>query len=119
MSIKNFAGSQRNWIRVGLCKIRIKGVFIWQQPPPSRNQGRGWTLLGGRRIATDLIGKHQEDITIFNKLGGLFYFDQERSIPARTSPKHDRMTPEILDETLEDEDRLVPFWANINNTSSI
>ena len=92
-----------------------EGRVTWQQPPPSwnRDRGKGWTLLGGRRIAADLIGKHQEDVTIFNKLGGLFYFDQERSIPARTSPKHDRITPEILDEALEDEEGLVPFWANI------
>lgn len=89
------------------------GSIIWQQPPPPRNQGRGWTLLGGRRIATDLIGKHQENITVFNKLGGLFYFDQERSIPVRTSPKHDRITPEILNESLKDENRPVPFWGNI------
>lgn len=86
-----------------------QGRIIWQQPPPFWNQGRGWTLLGGRRIATDLIGKHQEDITILNKLGGLFYFDQELNIPVRTSPKHDRITPEILDESLEDEDRPIPF----------
>ena len=90
-----------------------EGRVTWQQPPPSWNRDRRWTLLGGRHIATDLIGKHQEDVTIFNKLGGLFYFDQERSIPARTSPKHDRITPEILDEALEDEEGLVPFWANI------
>lgn len=91
-----------------------KGRVTWRQPESwNQGRGRGWTLLRGRRIATDLIGKHQEDITIFNKIGGLFYFDQERSIPARISPKHNQITPEILDETLADEDRLVPFWANI------
>ena len=64
---------------------RNEGRVTWLQPlPPNWRRGRGWTLLRGRRIATDLIGKHQENITIFNKLGGLFYFDQERSIPART-----------------------------------
>ena len=72
---------------------RNEGYVTWRQPPSrNRRRGTGWTLLGGRRTATDLIGKHQEDITIFNKLGGLFYFDQERSIPARISPKHDRIT---------------------------
>ena len=99
-----------NWIVLN----RNQGYFTWCQPlPPNSRRGKGWTLLRGRRIATDLVSKHQEDITIFNKLGGLFYFDQERSIPARTSPKHDRITPEILDGIPEDEEGLVPFWANI------
>lgn len=99
-----------NWIVLN----RNEGYVTWRQPlPPNWQRGKGWTLLRGRRIASELIGRHQEDITIFNKLGGLFYFDQERSIPARTSPKHDRITPEILDEASADEEELVPFWANI------
>ena len=85
---------------------------------PSWNRDRGWTLLRGRRIAADL-GKHQEDVTIFNKLGGLFYFDQERSIPARTSPKHDRITPEILDEHQKMRRDLFLFGQISNNTLSI
>ena len=98
----------------GFVQNQNQGRVTWRQPPSwVQRRGTAWTLLEGRRIATDLIGKHQEDITIFNKLGGLFYFDQERSIPVRTSPKHDRITPEILDESLEDKDRPVPFWTNI------
>ena len=36
---------------------RNQGRVTWLQPlPPGWCRGTGWTLLGGRRIATDLIG---------------------------------------------------------------
>ena len=90
------------------------GHITWCQPPPRRRaQKKGWTLLKGRRYATELVGKHEEDISVFNKIGGLFYFDQERSIPPRVSPKHNRITSEIPDEILENENGLVSFWSNL------
>ena len=95
-----------------------QGHVTWQQSPSAHRQnwGKEWTLLKGRRYATDLVKQHEEDVTIFNKIGGLFYFVQERSIPSHVSPKQNQRPPDVPDEVPEDENGTISFWSDLKQS---
>jgi predicted ATPase len=74
------------------------GQLVWTLPMPV--PAPIWTWLRGRKYAYDLIRKGQESARVVEQVGGVYYFDQERSLIPQLVRKAEHRTP-ILPEEIQ------------------